>query len=184
MNSSRPYLVRALYKWILDNGCTPYVMVNALDPAVEVPQEYVKDGQIVLNIAPSAVEELAIANDSLSFHGRFAGITRQVYVPASAIMGIYAKENGQGMEFAPGDKSPEKPSEKPPEKPKLSGVVNVVASPRNGTRSDTRDGTRSDTRNTTRDGTHKDTRNATHNTPRTNTSKNKSGKRPTLRVIK
>jgi stringent starvation protein B len=99
MTSSRPYLVRALYEWIVDNGCTPYILVNALVDGVQVPQEHVKDGQIVLNISPSAVAQLHIGNDWLECNGRFGGVARQLLVPLSAVMGIYARENGQGMLF-------------------------------------------------------------------------------------
>ncbi len=99
MTSSRPYIVRALYDWILDNDCTPYILVNALFPGVEVPQEHVKDGQIILNISPTAIQHLSLGNDAVDFDGRFAGIPKRVYIPISAVMGIYAKENGQGMIF-------------------------------------------------------------------------------------
>ena len=99
MSSSRPYLVRALYDWILDNASTPYILVNALADGVEVPQEHVKDGQIILNISPAAVNALQLGNDSIDFNGRFAGIPTRVHVPIIAVLGIYAKENGQGMFF-------------------------------------------------------------------------------------
>ena len=99
MTSSRPYIIRALYEWILENDCTPYILVNAGDQGVEVPQEHVKDGQIILNISPSAVHDLQIHNQAIDFDGRFAGMPKQVYVPIGSVMGIYAKENGQGMIF-------------------------------------------------------------------------------------
>lgn len=99
MNTSRPYLVRALYDWILDNDCTPYVLVDADYTGVEVPEEYVKDGQIVLNIAPSAVSDILIDNVALQFNARFAGVAREVFVPIGAALGVYARENGQGMLF-------------------------------------------------------------------------------------
>lgn len=99
MSSSRPYVVRALYDWILENNCTPYILVNAYGDDVQVPVEHVKDGQIILNISPSAVQALVIRNEALEFEGRFAGIPKLVYVPIGAVMGIYAKENGQGMIF-------------------------------------------------------------------------------------
>lgn len=108
MSSSRPYLLRALHEWIVENDCTPHVVVNAWHEGVMVPQEYVKDGQIVLNIAPAAVHNLHISNHELSFNGRFGGVPTPVHVPIGAIMGIYARENGQGMVF-----EAEKPS--PPE---------------------------------------------------------------------
>src|SRR5690606_2508997 len=109
MTSHRPYLVRALYEWILDNNCTPYILVNALEQGVEVPQNHVKDGQIVLNISPVAVQGLLVANEGLEFNGRFGGIPTRVYVPTTAIMGIYAKENGQGMIFEFGGETPPVP---------------------------------------------------------------------------
>ncbi|MFK7865189.1 MAG: ClpXP protease specificity-enhancing factor [Pseudohongiellaceae bacterium] len=99
MSSSRPFIVRALYDWILENGCTPYILVNAFGDDVEVPMEHAKDGQIVLNISPMAVQALLIKDHALQFEGRFAGIPKLVYVPTAAILGIYAKENGQGMIF-------------------------------------------------------------------------------------
>jgi stringent starvation protein B len=106
MTSHRPYMVRALYEWILDNNCTPYILVNAHETGVEVPQNFVKDGQIVLNISPVAVQGLLVANEGLEFHGRFGGIPMRVFVPIVAIMGIYAKENGQGMIFELGGDHP------------------------------------------------------------------------------
>jgi stringent starvation protein B len=110
MTSHRPYLVRALYEWILDNNCTPYILVNALEQGVEVPQTHVKDGQIVLNISPTAVQGLLVGNEGLEFNGRFGGIPTRVYVPSHAIMGIYAKENGQGMIFEFGGDTPPGPA--------------------------------------------------------------------------
>ncbi|KIF59995.1 peptidase [Pseudomonas fluorescens] len=99
MNSSRPYLVRALYEWIVDNDCTPHMLVNSEYPAVQVPQGFASDGQIVLNISPSAVRHLHMDNDVVTFEGRFGGVPHSLYVPISAILGIYARENGQGMVF-------------------------------------------------------------------------------------
>lgn len=99
MSPSKPYLLRAIYEWIVDNDCTPYVLVDATVHGVIVPEQYVKDGQIVLNISPGAVVELLIANDSLGFRGRFGGVPMDVTVPVGGVLGIYAKENGQGMVF-------------------------------------------------------------------------------------
>jgi stringent starvation protein B len=110
MSSSRPHIVRALYEWIIENDCTPYILVNAFADDVEVPQEHVKDGQIILNISPSAVQNLFIHSDAIDFDGRFAGIPKRVYVPIVAVMGIYAKENGQGMIFDPDANLPKPPS--------------------------------------------------------------------------
>ena len=105
MNSSRPYLLRALYEWIVDNGCTPHIIVDATVSGVDVPSQYVKDGQIVLNLSPSAVIELQLGDDSVSFNGRFGGRPTDVFIPISAVLGVYARENGQGMAFDPDDDS-------------------------------------------------------------------------------
>ena len=99
MNSSRPYLIRALYEWIVDNDCTPHMLVNAEYPSVQVPQGFASDGQIVLNVSPSAVRNLHMDNEAVSFDGRFGGVSHTLFVPAGAILGIYARENGQGMVF-------------------------------------------------------------------------------------
>lgn len=99
MTPSRPYLLRALNEWILDNNCTPHVVVDAGVTGVEVPQEHIKNGQIVLNINPSAVRGLEMNNDALFFEARFSGQSRRIYVPIEAVTAVYAKENGQGMVF-------------------------------------------------------------------------------------
>jgi len=109
MSSSRPYLIRSLYEWILDNDCTPYILVNALGDDVEVPSEHVKDGQIILNVSPTAVQALDIDNDAMRFKGRFAGIPFQVFVPIEAVLGIYSRENGQGMFFEMEEPEPQPP---------------------------------------------------------------------------
>ena len=95
----RPYLLRAFYDWIVDSECTPHVIVNAMLPGVEVPQQFVEDGKIVLNIAPLSVMQFSMDSDALSFNARFSGIPMQVYVPLCAIEGIYARENGAGTIF-------------------------------------------------------------------------------------
>jgi stringent starvation protein B len=99
INPTRPYLVRAIYEWINDNAFTPYLLINAEEKGVFVPRQYIKDGQIVLNIAPHAVQQLLMDNDSVGFSARFGGVAQQVYVPMRAIMGLYARENGQGLFF-------------------------------------------------------------------------------------
>lgn len=99
MNSSRPYLVRALYEWIVDNDCTPHLLVNAEHAGVQVPAGFASDGQIVLNVSPSAVRNLHMDNQAVSFEGRFGGVPHSLYVPAAAVLAIYARENGQGMVF-------------------------------------------------------------------------------------
>lgn len=119
MSSSRPYLLQALFDWIVANDCTPYVLVDATISSVEVPQQYVKDGQIVLNISPSAVTGFSISGDGLFFNARFGGIATDIHAPSAAIMGIYARENGQGMIFEPEDKSD--PDPEPPKEPPKTG---------------------------------------------------------------
>ncbi|MDA8826586.1 ClpXP protease specificity-enhancing factor [Luminiphilus sp.] len=99
MNSSRPYIIRAIYEWIVDNECTPHLLIDATCAGVFVPESYVSDGQIVLNIAPSAVVSLQMGNDTVAFNGRFGGQPQDVEVPVASILGIYARENGQGMVF-------------------------------------------------------------------------------------
>lgn len=101
MTSNRPYLVRAFYDWIVDNQCTPYMVVDAYFPGVEVPQEHVVDGQIVLNVAPRAVVTFVMNNDEVAFSTRFGGVPSTIRLPIQSITGIYARENGQGMVFQP-----------------------------------------------------------------------------------
>jgi stringent starvation protein B len=105
MTSSRPYLLRAIYDWILDNSLTPYVMVDAVMPNVAVPERFVEDGKIVLNIAPQAVGGLSLGNDAVQFDARFSGIAQHVYVPVEAVKAIYAVENGRGMVFSEDEES-------------------------------------------------------------------------------
>ena len=120
MTSSRPYIMRALYEWIVDNDCTPYVLVDASSENVMVPQQFVKDDQIVLNISPGAVMDLNISNEAVVFNGRFGGVATDVFVPISAVVGIYARENGQGMVFEP-EEVAEPPDDTPPEPDKIEG---------------------------------------------------------------
>ena len=123
MTSSRPYLVRAIYEWIVDNELTPYVVVDAETKDVSVPQQHVKDGQIVLNISPIAIHGLLINNQSIEFQARFSGRAHKIYAPVKAITAIYAKENGRGMVFGDeddGDGAPE--PDKPAGKPNLTLV--------------------------------------------------------------
>ena len=120
MTSNRPYLVRALYEWILDNGLTPHLLVDASRPGAVLPAQCVQDGKIVLNIGPSAVRGLVLGNERISFNARFGGVAMDVTVPAEAVMGIYARENGRGMLFP--DEEPQATaaaaSQEEPEPPK------------------------------------------------------------------
>ena len=97
-SSTKPYLLRALYEWCSDNGFTPYVVVK-VDASVRVPMEYVKDGEIVLNVSMDATSALQMDNDLISFKARFGGQPREIVVPIERVMAIYARENGQGMAF-------------------------------------------------------------------------------------
>jgi stringent starvation protein B len=96
--STKPYLIRAIYDWCTDAGFTPYVAV-AVDEFVRVPQEFVKNGEIVLNVSSLATNRLKIDNDAIAFQARFGGVPRDVYVPIARVVAIYARENGQGMAF-------------------------------------------------------------------------------------
>ncbi|MCK5809959.1 MAG: ClpXP protease specificity-enhancing factor [Cocleimonas sp.] len=99
MTSNRPYLVKAIYEWIMDNNVTPHVVINAMDETVSVPQQYVDDGQIILNVNPSAVQDLVIDDECIMFNARFGGKPYNIYAPMHTVMAIYAAENGQGMMF-------------------------------------------------------------------------------------
>jgi stringent starvation protein B len=102
MNSmlvQRPYLLKAFYNWIVDSECTPHIIVDATQPCVEVPEKFVEDGKIVLNIAPTSVVQFSMDDDAVTFNARFSGQPMQVYVPLYAIEGIYARENGAGTMF-------------------------------------------------------------------------------------
>ncbi|HHE9392112.1 TPA: ClpXP protease specificity-enhancing factor [Haemophilus influenzae] len=97
----RPYLLRAYYDWLVDNSFTPYLVVDATYLGVNVPVEYVKDGQIVLNLSASATGNLQLTNDFIQFNARFKGVSRELYIPMGAALAIYARENGDGVMFEP-----------------------------------------------------------------------------------
>ena len=98
---TRPYMVRALYQWIEDNALTPYLMVDATADNLQIPKEHVQDGRIVLNIASRATGNMSMGNDYINFSARFGGVSQEIWVPLTAVLGIYAKENSQGMFFDP-----------------------------------------------------------------------------------
>jgi stringent starvation protein B len=104
MTSNKPYLIRALNEWILDNKFAPFLLVDANVEGVEVPQQHIRDGKIILNIAPGAVEEIAFEDKWIHFSARFSGQAFRINIPINAVLAIYAKENGRGMMFA-GDES-------------------------------------------------------------------------------
>ncbi len=101
LTARRPYLLRAFYDWLLDNELTPHLVVDINLPGVEVPLEFARDGQIVLNIAPRAVGNLELGNEYVSFNARFGGVPREVMVPMAAVIALYARENGAGTMFEP-----------------------------------------------------------------------------------
>ncbi len=122
MTSSQPYLIRAIYDWIIDNNFTPYLLVNAENDYAMIPHDYVEDGKIVLNINPSAVSNLQLGNDYIMFNARFGGNAMEVSVPVVAVLAIYARENGQGMMFDEMEQQPPTPpQDTPPDKPRGSG---------------------------------------------------------------
>lgn len=108
--SKRPYLIRAMHEWMGDNGHTPHIVVDAAVDGVEVPREHVKDGKIILNISHSAAHNLAMTNDMVSFRARFSGVAFDVRVPVVSVLGIYAKETGQGMIFSQNAQQPPSPT--------------------------------------------------------------------------
>lgn len=126
MSSSRPYLIRAIYEWILDNGLAPHLLVNAQVGGVNVPSQYVQNGKIILNISPSAVHNLTLGNEKVEFSARFGGVAMYVTVPIPAVLAIYARENGQGMvfnEYEGGDPATPASESNKPNKPKLKLVT-------------------------------------------------------------
>ncbi|OGB69441.1 MAG: ClpXP protease specificity-enhancing factor [Burkholderiales bacterium RIFOXYC12_FULL_65_23] len=113
--STRPYLIRAIHEWCCDNGFTPYIAV-AVDEWVQVPREFVKDGEIVLNTSYDATGNLRLGNDLIEFKARFGGVAREIRVPIDHVLAIYARENGQGMAFPPPEReSAQAQSEQPPQ---------------------------------------------------------------------
>ncbi|MBI2802568.1 MAG: ClpXP protease specificity-enhancing factor [Gammaproteobacteria bacterium] len=122
MTSTKPYLIRALYEWIVDNSFTPHLLVDARDERCVVPRQFVKDGAIVLNIAQSATNSLMMGQDTVSFGARFSGVAYSITVPVAAVRAIYARENGRGLAFEdepePADTESTSPpaADKPPTK--------------------------------------------------------------------
>ncbi len=128
----RPYLLRALHQWMIDNNQTPYLVVDAGYPGISVPEEHIQDGQITLNLSYSATSNLAMSNDEICFDARFGGVARRVFIPLPAVLGIYARESGEGLVFpldeyesvadtVPGTPDPD-PVMPPPRRPSLKVV--------------------------------------------------------------
>lgn len=126
MTPQKPYLIRAIFEWLLDNECTPYLLVNTYYEGVQVPAEYIKDNRIVLNISPDAVKDLNMDNDWISFSARFAGKAMNLFIPIVAVQAIYSKENNEGMYF-PDEDNPTPPSvPTPPDGNKARPSLKVV----------------------------------------------------------
>jgi stringent starvation protein B len=126
MTSSRSYLIRAIYQWIVDNGATPHLLVDATHFGVQVPREYVENNKIILNIGPLAAHGLKLGNEDIEFSARFSGKSLSVIVPVQSVLAIYARENGQGMVFNEDRSTEKKHIAEPPvqrsQKPKLRVV--------------------------------------------------------------
>lgn len=99
MKPSRPYLIKALQEWLLDNDCTPHMAVDVAVKGVMVPEQFISDGQIVLNISPSAIQNFVLDDEAISFSARFGGVPMNIYVPMAAVLAVYAREHGAGMGF-------------------------------------------------------------------------------------
>jgi len=128
MTSNRPYLLRAMYEWIADNGLTPYILVDANAPGVKVPRSAVKDGRVVLNVAARAVAQLELGADHVRFMARFSGVSQAVEAPIGAVLAIYAQENGQGMMFP----AENQPPTQPPSSTDAESVAPVEPAPKKG----------------------------------------------------
>ena len=130
--STKPYLLRAIYEWCTDSGYTPYLAVK-VDSATTVPMEYVRKGEIILNISYGATSGLKMDNDAIHFRARFNGVSREIYIPVHNVLAIYANENGQGMAFEVNVTASEMPAPAPAEaasaSPSLSAVPNDAAEP-------------------------------------------------------
>ncbi|MBY6187212.1 ClpXP protease specificity-enhancing factor [Marinobacter hydrocarbonoclasticus] len=136
LSPSRPYLLRAFYEWLLDNDLTPHLVVEAEMPGVQVPRQFVEDGQIVLNIAPHAVGNLQLGNEEVTFNARFGGQPHALRIPMYAVAAIYARENGAGTVFQPEaayeqadgaiEEAPEVLEESAPERPKGRPTLKVI----------------------------------------------------------
>jgi stringent starvation protein B len=124
MTSLKPYLIRSIYDWIIDNHLTPHLLVDAANPNAILPMQFAEDGKIVLNIRPEAVQGLSLGSELVEFNARFSGVAMHIVTPVHAVLAIYAKENGKGMIFDPeeGDDEPALPETKPPSKPVLRVV--------------------------------------------------------------
>lgn len=119
MTPLKPYLIRSIYEWIVDNDLTPHLLVDATHPAALVPEAFVEDGKIVLNVRPAAIQNLHLGDEDIEFNARFSGRPLHIIAPVAAVLAIYAKENGRGMVFDSHDEDSDDtqpPTKKPPAK--------------------------------------------------------------------
>lgn len=126
MTPLKPYLIRSIYEWIVDNDKTPYVLVDAENTDAVLPRQYIEDGKIVLNIRPQAVQGLVLGNEDIEFNAMFSGKRMRIIAPVKAVLAIYAKETGKGMVFdkeeTDEDETPPPPEKQPPNRPMLRVV--------------------------------------------------------------
>ena len=122
LRSRKPYLLRAMHEWISDCNQTPHIVVDASIPGVEVPRQYVQGGKIILNVSNSATSGLSLGNESVRFRARFGSATYNVTAPIAAVLGIYARETGQGMIFSEADTPPPEPPASSPPEPQSTGA--------------------------------------------------------------
>jgi stringent starvation protein B len=125
MTSLKPYLIRSLYEWIVDNAMTPYILANADHPHAVLPENFIENNQIILNVSPTAIQNLSLGDDEIEFDARFSGKSLHILAPVDAILAFYAKENGQGMVFDPPNGDEDKPfkDKKPTHKPPQLRIV-------------------------------------------------------------
>lgn len=140
MTSNRPYLIRAIYDWLVDNNLTPHLLIDVEGEGVVAPVDFAENGRLVLNVSPSAVRDIYLGNDMISFNARFNGKPTEVFIPPESVLGIYARENEMGMLFAeePAQSSDETPAQ-PPKKlaPKIvdsAGIADMDAPQTNAPR--------------------------------------------------
>jgi len=131
--SNRPYFIRAIYEWLTDNAQTPYLVVNAEHEDVHVPQDLIKNGQIILNISMTAVRNLDLGNEAIAFSARFGGRPMEIYIPVDAVLGLVSREQGDGMFFrsksaaeSPDDPPPAPPTDRSPPPKKGRPVLKVI----------------------------------------------------------
>jgi stringent starvation protein B len=124
MTSLKPYLIRSIYEWIIDNNLTPHLLVDAEDTRAVLPTEFIEDGKIVLNIRPEAIQGLSLGNDEIEFNARFSGKPMHIATPITAVLAIYAKENGKGMIFDQEDSDNDEPP--PVKKPAAKPTLRIV----------------------------------------------------------